>query len=225
LKNNKLEKAYRDRPLKEIPWYFEAPPDELVELIDKKRIKPCRAIDLGCGTGNYALYLAERGFEMTGVDSSRSAIQIARENAKKRKLKCDFLVMDVLGDFEKIQGVFDFVYDWLLLHHIYPENRRSYCENVSKILTPEGRYLSVCFSEEDQQFGGSGKYRETALGTTLYFSSEKELRGLFDPFFQVEELKTIEVTGKSGLHFSLYAFMTKGTCGLLRPRGVLNYPG
>ncbi len=210
MKNSKLEKAYRDRPLKEIPWNFEVPPDELKELIEKQKIKPCRAIDLGCGTGNYALYLAERGFEMTGVDNSPSAIKIARENARKRNLKCDFQVMDVLRDFKKIQWNFDFVYDWLLLHHIYPKKRRSYCENVSKILNPGGTYLSVCFSEEDRQFGGSEKYRETPLGTTLYFSSEKELRDLFVPLFQIEELKTIEVTGKPGPHLSLYALMTKG---------------
>lgn len=209
MKNTNLEKVYRDRPLKEIPWNFEAPPDELVELIEKKRIKPCKAIDLGCGTGNYALYLAEQGFEMTGVDSSPSAIQIAKENAKKRNLECDFLVMDVLGDFKKIHGAFDFVYDWLLLHHVYPINRRAYCENVDKILNPGGKYLSVCFSEKDRQFGGLGKYRETALGTTLYFSSEKELRDLFVPFFQIEELKTIEIPSKPAPHLSLYTFMTK----------------
>ena len=206
----RMEKAYRDRPLEKIPWNFEAPPDELVELIVKGRIKPCKAIDLGCGIGNYALYLAERGFEMTGVDSSPSAIEIAKENAKERNLECEFLVMDVLGSFDKFQGTFDFVYDWLLLHHIYPEKRNSYCENVNKILKAEGKYLSVCFSEEDRQFGGSGKYRKTSLGTTLYFSSEKELRDLFDPVFQIKGLKTIEVTGKSGPHLSLYAFMTKG---------------
>ena len=210
MKNTKLEEAYRDRPQEDIPWNFKAPPGELVELIEKGRIKPCKAIDLGCGTGNYALYLAERGFEMTGVDSSPSAIQIAKDNAKKRNLECDFLEMDVLGDFGKIQGTFDFVYDWLLLHHIYPKKRKAYCKNVNKILNPCGKYLSVCFSEEDRHFGGSGKYRETSLGTTLYFSSEKELRNLFVPFFQIEELKTIEVASKPAPHFSHYALMTRG---------------
>ncbi len=209
MKNTKLEKAYRDRPLSDIPWNFENPPDELKELIEKKRIKPCRAIDLGCGTGKYTLYLADRGFEMTGVDSSHSAIQIAKENAKKRNLKCDFLVLDVLEEFEDIQGTFDFVYDWLLLHHIYPEKRKDYCNSVNKILNPGGKYLSVCFSEEDRHFGGTGKFRKTSLGTTLYFSSENELRNLFKPFFLIEELRTIEVAGKSGPHLSLWAFMTK----------------
>ncbi|MFC2168192.1 class I SAM-dependent methyltransferase [Acidobacteriota bacterium] len=209
MKNTKLEEAYQNRLQKDIPWNFEDPPDKLVELVTKGEIEPCRALDFGCGTGNYALYLAERGFEMTGVDSSPTAIQIAKENAKKKKLECDFLEMDVLEKFEKIQGTFDFVYDWLLLHHIYPQNRRIYCKNVRKILNPGGKYLSACFSIDDQYFGGSGKYRETLMGTTLYFSSENELKKLFDPFFQIEELETIEVTGKSGFHLVIYAYMTK----------------
>ena len=119
--------------------------------------------------------------------------------------------MDVLENLKKIKETYDFVYDWLLLHHIYPNKRKDYCKNVHKILRPGGKYLSVCFSEDDPQFGGKGKYRETPLGTTLYFSSENELKDLFDQFFQIEELKTIETPGKSGPHLSIYVFMTKST--------------
>ena len=207
-KNSNLEKAYRYRTLREIPWNFESPPEVLVGLLDKGRIKPCKAIDLGCGTGNYTLYLAEKGFHMTGVDISPSAIKTARENATQRDLKCDFFVMDVLGDFKTIKETYNFVYDWLLLHHIYPNHRKAYCQSVSKILSPGGTYLSVCFSEDDRQFGGKGKYRMTQLGTKLYFSSEKEIKNLFSPFFEIEELKTIETAGKSGPHLSIYALMT-----------------
>ena len=209
MKNTKLEDVYRDRSPEDIPWNFESPPDELKRLIEKEKIRPCKAIDMGCGTGNYTLYLAEMGFEMTGVDSSPTAIRIAKKNARKKNVECEFLAIDVLEGFEKILGTFDFVFDWLLLHHIYPEKRKFYCDNVYKLLNPAGRYLSVCFSEEDLQFGGSGKYRETPLGTTLYFSSEKELRDLFAPFFQIEELRTIKTAGKSGHHQSIYVFMTK----------------
>ena len=54
--------------------------------------------------------------------------------------------------------------------------------NVSKILTQGAWYFSVSFSETDPQFGGAGKFRTTPIGTTLYFSSESELRELFSPF-------------------------------------------
>jgi len=179
-------------------------------LIESGKVEPCKTIDLGCGAGNYAIYLAGKGFEVTGVDISTTAIKIAKENAKKKRVKCNFLVTDVLGDLEEVvKETFDFAYDWELLHHIFPEKRKRYVENVYKILNPGGKYLSVCFSEKDPQFGGSGKYRETRLGTILYFSSEDELRALFEPYFHIKGLKTIEISGKFGPHLAIYAFMEK----------------
>jgi len=77
-----IDRIYRTIPLEKIPWNIEAPPHLLVRLVKEGMIKPCKAIDLGCGTGNYAIYLAEQGFDVTGVDSSATAIQIAAEKAR-----------------------------------------------------------------------------------------------------------------------------------------------
>lgn len=60
-----------------------------------------------------------------------------------------------------------------------------------KLLNPKGRYLSVYFGEKDPQFGGSGKYRQTSLGTVLYFSSEEEFRELFKANFKIEEFRLL----------------------------------
>mgnify|MGYP006910750215 CR=1 FL=1 len=80
---------------------------------------------------------------------------------------------------------------------------------MHRILNPGGRYLSVCFSEKDPMFGSSGKYRQTSLDTTLYFSPEGELRELFELYFNIKELKTIEISGKFGSHLVNYVFMTR----------------
>jgi len=204
-----MDEIYRNRALEEIPWIVETPPKVLVDLIESGMIRPCKVVDLGCGTGNYAIYLAGRGFQVTGIDISPMAIGIARENAKSKAAQCDFIVADVLGDLKEVEGTFDFAFDWELLHHIFPEQRKKYVENVSRLLNPKGCYLSVCFSEQNPQFGGSGKYRETPLGTVLYFSSEVELRDLFDPTFQINELKTIQISGKAAPHLAIFAFMEK----------------
>jgi SAM-dependent methyltransferase len=204
-----MDEIYRNRALEEIPWIVEKPPEVLVDLIESGVIGPCKAVDLGCGTGNYAIYLAGRGFQVTGIDISPTAIDIARENAKSKGARCDFIVADVLGDLKEAGGTFDFACDWELLHHIFPEQRTKYVENVSRLLNPKGRYLSVCFSEKSPQFGGSGKYRETPLGTVLCFSSETELRDLFERYFQISEMKTIQISGKSAPHLAIYAFMEK----------------
>jgi SAM-dependent methyltransferase len=204
-----MDSIYKNIPLEEIPWNIETPPDALVELVDSGKVKPCKTIDLGCGAGNYAIYLASIGFDVTGIDISPAAIKIAEENAKKKGVKWNFLVADVLGDLDEVKETFDFAYDWELLHHIFPDKRKKYVENVYRIINPGGKYLSVCFSEKDLQFGGSGKYRETPLDTILYFSSDDELRDLFEPHFNIKELKTIEISGKIAPHLANYAFMER----------------
>jgi len=198
-----VDRIYRTIPLDNIPWNSETPPDALVELVQDGKIRPCRTIDLGCGAGNYAIYLAGLRFDVTGVDSSPTAIKIAGENAKKRGARCRFIVADLLGDLHEVAGMFDFAYDWEFLHHIFPEDRETYIKNVHKILNPGATYFSVCFSEKDPQFGDSGKFRKTRIGTTLYFSSESELRDLVFPYFTIRELKTIEVDGKFGSHIAI----------------------
>jgi len=209
MNQDEMERIYREIPVEKIPWNLETPPKVLVELIGSGSVKPCKTIDLGCGAGNYALYLSNLGFDVTGVDISLSAIKIANENAKKKGIQCRFLVADVLGDLNEVNETFNFAIDWEVLHHIFPEKRKKYIENVYKILDPGGKYLSVSFNENDPQFGGCGKFRETKLGTILYFSSESELKDLFFPYFTIIELKTIEISGKTAAHFATYAFMEK----------------
>jgi SAM-dependent methyltransferase len=200
-----IDRIYREIPLENIPWNSETPPDALVDLAGSGSIRPCKTIDLGCGAGNYAIYLAGQGFEVTGVDSSPAAIQIATRNAESKGARCRFIVADLLGDMHEVQDTFDFAYDWELLHHIFPADRKTYIRNVQRILNPGAPYFSVCFSEKDPQFGGAGKFRKTRIGTTLYFSSESEIRDLLSPCFVIRELKTIEINAKFGSHCAIYA--------------------
>lgn len=204
-----MNQIYSTMSLDKIPWNIGLPPDILVELVETSRIKPCRIIDLGCGAGNYILYLARKGFDVTGLDISESAINIANESASSKGLKCNFIVGNVIElDFE-VSGLFDIAYDWEVLHHVFPEDREKYVRNVSKLLKTRGQYMSVCFSEDSPQFGGKGKYRKTPINTELYFSSETEMIELFEMDFVIEELKTVDVKGKFGFHKAIYAFMTK----------------
>jgi SAM-dependent methyltransferase len=204
MKTGNIDWIYRRIPLEKIPWNIETTPDALVDLVRSGKVKPCRTIDLGCGAGNYAIYLAGLGFDVTGVDSSPTAIRFAREKAEKLGVACSFVVADLLGDLHEVQEKFDFGYDYELLHHFMPEGRETYAKNVASLLNPGAMYLSVCFSEDDPQFGGQGKVRETPIGTVLYFSSEIEIRELFSPYFAIQDLRTIEVAGKYGAHRAVY---------------------
>lgn len=95
-------------PLKKIPWNYETPPDSLIELVNKEKIKPCKSIELGCGIGNYAIYIATKGFNVTGIYISPSAISIAKKKAKEKGVECNFLVADIVSNIKDFKIDFDF---------------------------------------------------------------------------------------------------------------------
>ncbi len=89
--------------------YFRAPYDagpaeELVKLVERRRIP----IDLGCGTGRNAIFLAQHGFDVTGVDIASAGIGEARRRAQAAGLQVKFVVDD-LADLQRIKGTFDFL--------------------------------------------------------------------------------------------------------------------
>ena len=199
-----VDRIYRTLSPDQIPWNSETPPDELIRLVREGTVRPCRAVDLGCGAGNYVIWLALQGFEVTGIDSSPMAIRMAQEHAEKAGARCRFVVANLLGDLHEVAETFDFAYDWEFLHHIFPEDREAYIRNVHRLTRPGALYFSVCFAESDPQFGGSGKYRSTRIGTTLYFSSEDEIRNLVSPYFAIRELMTVDLVSKFGPHRAVY---------------------
>ncbi len=125
--------------------YFRAPWDiaareELVSLVETGQIKPCRAIDLGCGTGENAVYLARKGFGVTGVDYAEAAIEKARVRAKDAGVQVNFIVDD-LTDLRKISGTFDFLLDYGVLDDLRPRRRELYLRNMLRMTYPGSRYL------------------------------------------------------------------------------------
>jgi SAM-dependent methyltransferase len=204
-----MERIYTELPPDEIPWNLEQPPHLLVELVQSGRVAPCHAVDLGCGAGNYAVWLAMQGFDVTGLDLSAAAVARAQELARSKGAACRFAVADLLEPTDAFDAAFDFAYDWEVLHHLFPDERPRYVANIHRMLRAGGLYLSVCFSEDDRGIAGEGKYRDTTLGTRLYLSSEQEIRNLFEPYFDLEVLATVDVEGKRGPHRAVVALMKK----------------
>jgi len=191
-------------------WTRAKPQQELIELVEKGKIKPCKVIDIGCGEGFYSIYLALKGFDVLGIDLSERAIQYAKENAANRKADVRFLVIDITN-LDQLKEKFDFVLEWGVIHHIMPPQREKYIKDIAGLLNKDGKYLSVCFNEQSPEFGGLGKkYRESPLGTKIYYSSQDELKELFKPYFCVIEAKIITMTGgKRQDHIGNYFLMER----------------
>ena len=109
---DRMERIYGDVPLVNIPWNLSDPPELLAKAIETGKIKPCRAVDLGCGAGNYSVWLAQNGFEVTGFDISEHAIKHAQDLAIKKGVSCQFIAANLLGDLKLYQENFDFAFDY-----------------------------------------------------------------------------------------------------------------
>lgn len=204
-----MEDVYKNLHLNEIPWNHEEPPQELVKLVENKIVLPCRAVDIGCGAGNYSVYLARQGFDVTGIDLAPTAIKHAQLNARRHHLHCTFLVNDMLSGIPGGIKKFDFALEWGVLHGIQPEERETFVGHVAELLNPGATYLAVCFHETDVNFGGSGKYRKTRFGHTLYFSSKEELELLYQPLFEILDNRLIDIGGDPMPHRANYILMKK----------------
>ena len=204
-----LDGVYRDTAPEAIPWHFDTPPELLVELVSDGTLKPCRAVDLGCGLGSASLFLASQGFSVTGVDGSPTAIARAGEHAAAAGLDVRFAALDLLGSLDELGGAFELALDWEVLHHILPEHREAYAGNVARLLGVGGQYLSLSFAEDDPWLAEQGKRRVTPLSTVLYFADQDELRALWEPHFEVLRLETVEVPGKRGPHRANLALLEK----------------
>lgn len=67
----------------------------LLVMAFASKIKPGRALDVACGVGRHAIWLAERGWQVTAVDSSRVAIEILRRSAREKCLAIDSRIADL----------------------------------------------------------------------------------------------------------------------------------
>ncbi len=126
-----------------LPWDTGRPDSHLVALIEAGTLAPGRALDVGCGTGTNALWLAEHGFEVVGVDISPHAIARARAKAEAAGRSVDFRVHDFLTA-QLDAAAFDLVFDCGVLHVFdTPEARARFAAAVRRVLAPNGRWLSV----------------------------------------------------------------------------------
>jgi ubiquinone/menaquinone biosynthesis C-methylase UbiE len=125
------------------PWDIDRPQPAFVAVADHMRGS---LLDVGCGTGENALFFAARGLEVWGVDMVPAAIARARKKATVRKLEATFVEGDALH-LERLGRRFDHVIDSGLFHVFPDEERARYVEQLGRVLEPGGVYHMLCFSE------------------------------------------------------------------------------
>lgn len=134
------------------PW--DGPPrPELVTLVERgvltpAQLAPGRAVDLGCGTGATVIYLAQHGFDSTGIDFSAIALRTARKRASA--VGMDRQIRFVEGDLTaseipSVEGPFDLLVDYGTLDDLDPAGRRAMATLISNLARPGALFLLWCF--------------------------------------------------------------------------------
>jgi SAM-dependent methyltransferase len=157
-----VEKRFKERyKTEDTPWDIGKPDFNLTETLTQKPIKSCKALDIGCGTGDNSVWLAKKHFQVTGTDISEIAIEKAREKASKSDVRCAFLVIDFLRN--QIEGApFGFVFDRGCFHSFDSgEERKRFAENVAACLEKNGLWLSL-IGNADERRQGPGPPQRTA---------------------------------------------------------------
>jgi SAM-dependent methyltransferase len=128
-----------------LPWDTGTPDPMLVEMIESRAIAPGRTLEVGCGTGTNAIYLAQHGFDVVGVDISPLAIENARGKAQRH---CRFEAVDFLNETPP-GGPFEFVFDRGCFHTFDEDYERArFAQNVAAALVESGVWLTLIGSTE-----------------------------------------------------------------------------
>ena len=177
MKNEKMFQARYQSG--ETPWDFGRPDFNLIEAVTDNRIPACRALDVGCGTGDNAIWLAGNGFQVTGVDVSDIALGRAREKAAKANAACVFVLADFLKDRVGC-APFGFVFDRGCFHTFDSKSdKRRFAQGVAANLDEGGLWLTIT-GNADESGREQGPPQMTAA----------EIVQAVEPHFEVLSLKS-----------------------------------
>ena len=179
-----FDDMYRKGP----PWEVGHPQSAFVELMSNNELVVGKALDIGCGTGENAIFLAQNGFSVVGIDLIPSAIEKAKQKARKLGVAIDFSVGDALH-LRFPADEFDSVIDSGVFHIFDDKSRRVYIDQIAKVLRPDGGYFMLCFSEkEPTDWGGPRRV------------SKEEIEEVLAPNFEVNFIH--ETILESNIHES-----------------------
>ena len=171
----------------QVPWDDVLPPPEVQQLVAS--LPAGRALDLGCGYGRTAIYLAQQGWQVDAVDFVPQAIAEAKRRATEAKAiqQIQFHVGSV-ADLHFANGQYDLAIDIGCMHSLSHELQTAYLKELLRLLRPGAAYLLFARlrnPDDDPADGPSGM-------------DEAALKALFTPF----QLQKSEIGVTAGEDYS-----------------------
>jgi SAM-dependent methyltransferase len=173
-----IEETFKNRyQTGNTPWDTGKPDFNLIQTVKTMAIKPCKVLEIGCGTGDNSIWLSQENFDVLGIDTSEIAIQEATAKASKANFNCSFIAINFLTS--KIEGVpFGFAFDRGCFHSFnLDEERKRFAENIAAHLENDGLWLSIV-GNADEQRDRPGPPQRTA----------RDIINSVEPYFEILSL-------------------------------------
>jgi SAM-dependent methyltransferase/cephalosporin-C deacetylase-like acetyl esterase len=175
------------------PWDTGFPSTELQRSLTEVKLKPCRALELGCGTGTNTVWLAQQGFDCTGIDVAPRAIARAQKRAQEAGVKVRWVQAD-LADLPDLGERFDFLFDRGCYHAVRRVSVNPYLAAIKRWLAPRAQGLVI-----------AGKpMPEPRSGPPVV--TEVELRSELGAVFEISRLRTFLLDSVPGSNDALEAW-------------------
>ncbi len=173
------------------PWDSGRPSSELQRVLDEFQLPAGRVLELGCGTGTNAIYLATRGFEVTAVDISEEAVGRARQKATEASVAVDFHCADAT-QLPELGEPFPFVFDRGVYHVLRRNALQPFLNTLARVSAVGGHYLTLAGNANDRERQEEGPPRVSAADLCA------ELAPLFD-LVQLREFyfDEVEIEGQT----------------------------
>jgi methyl halide transferase len=155
----------------DLPWDTGRPSAELIRRLQQNPVKPCRAIEFGCGTGSNAVWLALQGFDVTGIDISPLAIAAANDRAKHAGVSVRFLCADVT-EMPDLGPPFEFFFDRGCYHAVRRVGATAFLKALEKATEPGAIGIVLTGNSKEERKPGPPVVSEQTIRDELGRSFE-----------------------------------------------------
>ncbi|TMI27420.1 class I SAM-dependent methyltransferase [Candidatus Bathyarchaeota archaeon] len=171
---------------KEGRWQELSPPLPTVKEFSDylKTVNARNVLDLGCGAGRHAIFLAREGFNVVGLDVSETALGELEARRKAAGIGNVTLVKHEMQELPFIDDYFDAIVSTNVLHHGTTTEIRGILTEVHRIMRKNGVGFIITLSKNDFRYGNG-----TRLEQDTFQFTEGDERGIVHHFFTEKELK------------------------------------
>ncbi len=167
-----------------------APP--FIRLWEENKLPRGKVIIPGCGQGHEVLFLAEKGFDVTGLDYAPGAGELLLQSLKEKKLLAEVLNQDFFQLDENHNARYDLMLEQAFFCAIHPSSRSAYVETATRILK-KGGLLAGLFYETGEE--GGPPFNTTPSDILDHFSDTFHIEILQKTPHSVEKRKDKELLG------------------------------